>query len=125
MDDVTYAIQQVTKRGGTAPQVSKVGYPVAGKTGTSTDNKSAWFVGFTRQLTTAVALYQVGPNGEEESITPFGGYKHVNGGTVPADLWTSYMTAAMAGRDKLDFPRRPTAARRTCRRRSRCPTSRG
>jgi membrane peptidoglycan carboxypeptidase len=103
MADVTYALEGPPKAGGTAKQVAKVGYPVAGKTGTSTDNKSAWFVGFTKQLTTAVAFYQVGPNGEEESITPFGGYKAITGGTVSADLWTDYMTTAMAGREKLDF----------------------
>ena len=102
--DVTYAMQQVTQKGGTAPQVSSIGYPVAGKTGTSSDNLSAWFVGFTRQLVTAVALYQLDDAGNPASITPFGGYGEVTGGTVPADLWTTYMKQAMAGRDKVDFP---------------------
>ena len=104
MADVTYAMQQVTKKGGTAPQVSSIGYPVAGKTGTSSDNKSAWFVGFTRQLVTAVALYQSDDAGNAVSITPFGGYTEITGGSVPADLWTTYMKQAMAGREKVDFP---------------------
>ncbi len=105
--DVTYAMEQVVKPGGSAAKVSKVGYPVAGKTGTSNDNKSAWFVGFTRQLTTAVAMYQVSADGKSaETITPFGAYTRtvITGGSAPADLWTDYMTAAMAGREKLDFP---------------------
>ena len=105
MADVTYAMEQVVKPGGTAGKVSKVGYPVAGKTGTSNDNKSAWFVGFTRQLTTAVAMYQVSADGKSaETITSFGGYRYVTGGSAPADLWTDYMTTAMSGRDKQDFP---------------------
>lgn len=104
MADVTYAMQQVTQKGGTAPQVSSIGYPVAGKTGTSSDNLSAWFVGFTPQLVTAVALYQLDDAGNPASITPFGGYKEITGGSVPADLWTTYMKQAMAGREKVDFP---------------------
>jgi len=103
--DVTYAMEQVVKPGGTASKVGKIGYPVAGKTGTSNENKSAWFVGFTRQLTTAVAMYQVSADGKSaETISSFGGYKYVTGGSAPADLWTDYMTTAMAGRDKQDFP---------------------
>lgn len=104
MADVTYAMQQVTQKGGTAPQVSSIGYPVAGKTGTSSDNLSAWFVGFTPQLVTAVALYQLDDAGNPASITPFGGYGEITGGSVPADLWTAYMKQAMAGREKVDFP---------------------
>jgi membrane peptidoglycan carboxypeptidase len=104
MADVTYAMQQVTKKGGTAPQAGTIGYPVAGKTGTSSDNLSAWFVGFTPQLVTAVALYQLDDAGNPASITPFGGYREVTGGSVPADLWTTFMKQAMAGRDKVDFP---------------------
>lgn len=108
MADVTYAMTQVVEaRGATARDAAAVGHPVAGKTGTSTDNKSAWFVGFTRHLTTAVALYQPTPDGAGEAeITPFGGYRQITGGSIPLDLWTGYMTAAMAGREVLPFPER-------------------
>ncbi|MBX9244893.1 transglycosylase domain-containing protein [Actinotalea ferrariae] len=108
MADVTYAMTQVVEsRGGTAREAAEVGHPVAGKTGTSSDNKSAWFVGFTRHLTTAVALYQPTPDGTGEAeITPFGGYDEITGGSVPLDVWTQYMTAAMGGREVLPFPER-------------------
>jgi len=107
MADVTYALTQVVEGpGATARKAQAVGYPVAGKTGTSSDNKSAWFIGFTRQMTTAVTLYQVGPEGGQESITAFGGYSQITGGSVPLDLWTAYMTPAMAGREVLEFPPR-------------------
>ncbi len=38
--------------------------PAAGKTGTQQDNTNAWFVGFTRQLTTAVWV------GDPDGYTP-------------------------------------------------------
>src|SRR5699024_4354500 len=42
------------------------GRPVAGKTGTSESFRSAWFVGFTPQLVTAVGMFQPGEDGSEE-----------------------------------------------------------
>lgn len=105
MADTTYALTQVVEAG-TAGKVQAVGYPVAGKTGTSNENRSAWFVGYTPQLTTAVAMFQVGPEGETEEITPFGGATQITGGTWPAEVWTTYMTGAMAGRERVEFPPR-------------------
>ena len=105
MADTTYALTQVVEAG-TARKAAEIGHPVAGKTGTSNDNRSAWFIGYTAQLTTAVALYQVGPNDETEEITPFGGVSQVTGGSHPLNLWTTYMTTAMAGREVVQFPPR-------------------
>ncbi len=51
--------------------------PVAAKTGSSSDNKSAQFVGFTPQVVTAVTLYQTGTDGSEESIEPWGEYDEI------------------------------------------------
>ena len=42
------------------------GRPVAGKTGTSESFRSAWFVGFTPQLVTAVGMFQPGEDGSEQ-----------------------------------------------------------
>ncbi|WP_149203433.1 transglycosylase domain-containing protein [Actinotalea subterranea] len=107
MADTTYALTQVVEsRGGTARKAADVGHPVAGKTGSSNDNLSAWFVGYTRHLTTAVALYQVAADGNPEPIADFGGYDQVTGGTVPLDIWTAYMKRAMEGREVLEFPER-------------------
>lgn len=102
--DTTFALQQVTKAG-TAHYVGEnLGRPAAGKTGSSNDYKSAWFAGFTPQLVTVVDMYQVGPNGEEEELTPFGGVKPIAGGTFPTRVWTSYMKAALEGQEVLPFP---------------------
>lgn len=109
MADTVYALTQVVQRG-SGDKARAVGHPVAGKTGTSNDNKSAWFIGFTPQLTTAVSMYQVGQDEEgratEETITPFGPYVggQITGSSAPLDLWTAYMTRVMAGREVLSFP---------------------
>lgn len=105
MADATYAMTQVVEAG-TATKVRALGRPVAGKTGSSNENLSAWFVGFTPQLATAVAMYQPDEAGNPESITPFGGYSEITGGTVPTDVWTSYMGVALEGYEIEDFPPR-------------------
>src|SRR5690606_22781845 len=104
MADTTYALQQVIRSGsGTR---ADIGRPAAGKTGTSSDNKSAWFIGYVPQLTTAVGLYQVGEGNAEEEITPFGGFREITGGSVPAQLWATHMQRATEGMEVMDFPPR-------------------
>ena len=44
-----------------------LGRPVAGKTGTSTDSKSAWFAGFIPQLATSVGMYKPDENGNPQT----------------------------------------------------------
>lgn len=92
MADTTYAMTQVVEAGSGERYISPLDRPIAGKTGTSSDNKSAWFVGFTPQIATAVGLSQVGENGKDQvTITPWGGVSEVTGSTYPAELWASYM----------------------------------
>jgi len=95
--DATYAMQQVVQQGTATQYVKPLGVPIAGKTGTSTDNKSAWFVGFTPKIVTAVAMFQNGPDGKSiESISPFGNNAQVTGGAWPAKLWADYMKPVLA-----------------------------
>lgn len=101
--DATYAMTKVID-GGTAHRASVLGRPAAGKTGTSQHNKSAWFVGYVPQLTTAVALFQPGENGEEETITPFGGFSSIFGGSIPTIIWTEFMIEAVKDLPVEDFP---------------------
>lgn len=105
MADATFAMTKVASEG-TASQVSELGRPVAGKTGSSNDYKSASFAGYIPQLATVVALYQPAEDGSEEPITPFGGYRPVAGGTVPADMWLSYMERVIdiTHWDVVNFP---------------------
>ena len=105
MADVTYAMTQVVQRGSgtTALELDR---PVAAKTGSSSDNKSAQFVGYTPQVVTAVTLYQSGADGSEELITPWGEYDEITGSTYPADIFTQYMKTALADFPEEDFPDR-------------------
>ena len=105
MADATYAMTQVVQRGSgtTALELDR---PVAAKTGSSSDNKSAQFVGYTPQVVTAVTLYQSGTDGSEESITPWGEYDEITGSTYPADIFTQYMKTALADLPEEDFPDR-------------------
>ncbi|NYG06952.1 membrane peptidoglycan carboxypeptidase [Phycicoccus badiiscoriae] len=103
--DTVDAMQQVVQDG-TAVYAQNVGRPVAGKTGTTTDNKAAWFDGFTPQLATAVGIYSSGPKGEELSMNHVPGVGELTGATVPLHIWTDYMTAALQGQKVIDFPKR-------------------
>ncbi len=80
----------VTSGTGQSAQIS--GVDVVGKTGTTTDEGDAWFVGWTPQFTTAV---WVGfPNKLVPMLTQFNGGP-VTGGTFPAEIWRAYMESAL------------------------------
>ena len=100
--DVTYALQQVVQSGsGTAAQA--LGRPVAGKTGTATNGNgevsSAWFTGYTPQLSTSV-MYVRGKGNEQLQ----GWLPSYFGGDYPAETWTAVMQRAMEGLPIEDFP---------------------
>lgn len=103
--DAIDAMTQVVQRG-SGSFAQGLGRPVAGKTGTTTNNKAAWFNGFTPQLATAVGMYRTGKDGAELSMTNIGGYQEITGATVPVRIWTDYMEAALKGTKVLDFPER-------------------
>ena len=105
MADVTDAMEEPIKDG-TAQYAQNLGRPAAGKTGTTTDNKAAWFDGFTPQLATAVGIYSSGKDGEELSMNDVSGVGELTGATVPLRIWTDFMTAALKGQPVVDFPPR-------------------
>ncbi len=96
--DATYAMTQVIEDGGGEEAALPDGRPVAGKTGTSNSAKSAWFVGFTPQLSTAVGLSRT--DGEQLVIP---GVQDVYGGTSSAKVWRTFMTKAMEGQEHESF----------------------
>ncbi|GAA3214771.1 transglycosylase domain-containing protein [Oerskovia jenensis] len=100
MAAATYAMTQVVEsKGASGAPAKALGRPVAGKTGTSNDNKSAWFAGYVPQLATIVGLYQTNLETQaQEQIQPFGEYyrKSITGGTWPVDAWTQYMEGVLA-----------------------------
>jgi membrane peptidoglycan carboxypeptidase len=96
--DATWAMQEVVQRGtGRAAELDG-GREAAGKTGTSSDNKDAWFVGFTPQLSTAVWLGYADPR----TITVDG--VEVTGGGLSSRIWKSFMDPALAGLPEVDLP---------------------
>ncbi|MDO4242818.1 MAG: transglycosylase domain-containing protein [Actinomyces sp.] len=109
MADATYAMEQVVQYGSGETALA-LDRPVAAKTGSSTDNKSAQFAGYTPQIATAVTLYQTGADGSEESITPWGEYDEITGSTYPADIFTDYMAVALADLPVEEFPERTSAS---------------
>ncbi|MFJ7157435.1 transglycosylase domain-containing protein [Streptomyces sp. NPDC101118] len=105
-DNITKVLENVVKQG-TGTKVKKLGRPAAGKTGTTDKNKSAWFVGYTPQLSTAVTLFRTDPTSEDKelmSMNGTGGVSSIHGGDIPAEIWTTYMKAALKGQPELDFP---------------------
>jgi membrane peptidoglycan carboxypeptidase len=103
MADVTYAMRGVVERG-SGGAARALGRQVAGKTGTSSDSRSAWFIGFTPDRVTAVAMYQNDKNGNPVAMEGFGGHSSITGGGYPADIWTEYMKAALGNSPELEFP---------------------
>lgn len=105
MAETSYALRQVVE-GGSGSYASSLGRPVAGKTGTSNDSKSAWFVGYTPQLATAVSIFRYDENGTPIDIGYWGGRSSITGGSYPVMAWTDYMQDAMKGMDVEKFPKR-------------------
>ncbi len=70
---------------GTGKRARVAGYDIAGKTGTTSDYRDAWFVGYTGGFVTAVWT------GKDDNKP----MKGVSGGGVPAGIWRSFMAQAL------------------------------
>jgi penicillin-binding protein 1A len=66
------------------------GCPAAGKTGTTSDYKDAWFVGFTPRLATSVWVGYPNPPIPMRSVHGI----TVAGATFPAEIWHDFMNVA-------------------------------
>ncbi|MFI1410593.1 transglycosylase domain-containing protein [Streptomyces sp. NPDC020707] len=107
-DNVTDVLKTVVDEGtGTAAKLSN--RPVAGKTGTTDGNKSAWFVGYTPQLSTAISMYRLDDdesNKKREFLEMYGtgGQDKIHGASFPAEIWHDYMEQALKGAKVEQFP---------------------
>ena len=79
---------------GTGRSAAIAGRDLAGKSGTTSDYKDAWFVGYTGGFVTAVWV------GKDDNTAMRG----VTGGSSPAAIWKGFMEAALP---RLNAPRIP------------------
>ena len=90
--EMTTMLEGVIDHGtGTA---AAIGRPADGKTGTTDDNKDAWFVGYTPDIVTAVWI------GDDTGSHSLG---EIYGGTIPAEIWKDYMSSATSDESGGDF----------------------
>ena len=86
---IMYKMMQDVVRYGTASRANALGRSdIAGKTGTTNDNKDAWFVGFNPDIVTAVYIGYDKPSSMGKA-----GY----GGTIAVPVWVEYMRYALNG----------------------------
>ncbi|QCX77775.1 Penicillin-binding protein 1A [Streptomyces sp. YIM 121038] len=107
-NNVTDVLRTVVEKG-TGTSAKLPGRQVAGKTGTTDGNKSAWFVGYTPQLSTAISMYRMDDdesNKKRQFLEMFGtgGQEKIHGASFPAEIWQDYMSAALKGKPVLTFP---------------------
>jgi len=89
------------------------GQKVAGKTGTSDNNKSAWFSGFTPGLVTSVGLFGEDDEPPHKQVPMYkaaGVDYRVNGGGPPAEIWAAYTFGVMDEVTEFDLETKQGAA---------------
>jgi penicillin-binding protein 1A len=92
------SIMQGVVQRGTAARMRNIGFPLAGKTGTTNDAKDAWFIGFTPDLVAAVYVGFDDPK-------PLG--SHETGASVAVPIFQQFMSEAMKGKPAVPFRQPP------------------
>ncbi|MFJ8472648.1 transglycosylase domain-containing protein [Kitasatospora sp. NPDC094011] len=95
----------VTEKGGTARDLQlDDGRQIAGKTGTTDEKKSAWFTGYTGNLSASVWLGSPGTKIPMRNIRIGGQYQaEVYGATGPGPIWQQAMSDAVRGMPDKEF----------------------
>ncbi|MEV7645681.1 transglycosylase domain-containing protein [Streptomyces rubiginosohelvolus] len=106
--NVTDVLKDVVKKG-TGKKAALDDRDTAGKTGTTDGNNSAWFVGYTPQLSTAIDMYRFADdetikNRKFEAMFGTGAQPKIHGSSFPSQIWHDYMTEALNGTEPVDFP---------------------
>jgi len=110
-DNITNVLQNVVQHGtGTPAKIP--GRDVAGKTGTTDGNKSAWFTGYTPQLSTSIGMWRLDDNAKSSDrkfleMYGTGAQQKIYGASFPTEIWHDYMAQALAGTKVENFPPAP------------------
>jgi penicillin-binding protein 1A len=92
-DGVAYEVTRILQSnvtGGTGGN-ARISVPAAGKTGTTSDFRDAWFVGYTPEYSTAVWVGYPNANGTTPRFMTSVHGTAVNGGSFPAMIWHDFM----------------------------------
>ncbi len=90
---LTYMMTQVMQKG-TGRRALLDGHDAAGKTGTTSDYRDAWFIGFTADYVAGVWM----GNDDNKPLTG------VTGGGLPAEIWHEVMTRIEEGQPNAPLP---------------------
>jgi penicillin-binding protein 1A len=90
---ITSIMEGVVQRG-TGTALREVGRPVAGKTGTTNDEKDAWFIGYTPDIVVGVYMGYDKPRHLARGGT---------GGALAAPIVRDFMKVALAGKPAVPF----------------------
>lgn len=90
--EMTAMLKTVVSNG--TGRAASIGKPAAGKTGTTDDNKDAYFMGYTPNIVTGVWV------GNDNNVAM---NKSIQGGTVPALIWKDVMKVATEPYGNADF----------------------
>ncbi|WP_404192240.1 transglycosylase domain-containing protein [Streptomyces tauricus] len=112
---LTGVVDDGTARTSVRDNPARDGQQVAGKTGTSDYNRSAWFTGYTPNLVTSVGMFGEDAKSHAQ-VTMQGatgllpGKGRVNGGGYPAQIWAAYTFDAMGDVTRFDLETKQGAA---------------
>ena len=114
---VTDMLKDVVTEGTASAAIEKTGFsrPAAGKTGTTSDWRDAWFIGYTPQLVSCVWM------GFDRNELSLG--RDRAGGQIAAPVWGEFMKKALTGTRYMDFKKpREVVSVRVCRKSGAIPT---
>ena len=94
---VTQILQRVISEG--TGKNANIGRPCAGKTGTTSDLRDAWFAGYSPELVTIVWMGYQDSNKPMEPIND----RNITGGSYPAEIWREFMSEALKDRPVTQF----------------------